>query len=466
MRFITSITLLFILTLSAKSQNNVNISKTQFKNIIEKTVVNRQKIKDLNDKNFNNYNKVAISDTKNFLVLDSLVLDLTAFLGTKSLFIFEYDARGNNLSSRDFTVSDVEGTVETAKALYKYDSNKNLIEIEYSYLDEEMGEWINDEKIQYIYINNQLSETIEFIDNGDSWVEDTKTEYIYNQDGTVAEELISNYYEEWNLNTKITHTYENDKLTMSEEFEQLNDTWELMTKIEYIYENELLVEESTLEYYEDQATETNTEIYEYDNQGRVTKHQTYTIWYDELELVTESNYKYDVNGNMIEEAQAGINEDGEFANTLKMSYTYDLTVDQDQLLLPYDDGDEFMSGSYSNMPIQFTMEIWYDLLNDWLDLGITGDFYFNEKTITLNVKDIKNSNINIYPNPVIETINVDLDYKTSTADFKLFDLNGKEVKSQNLMKNNQVNIETLLPGTYVYIITENGIPFSGKILKE
>jgi len=140
MRFITSITLLFILTLSAKSQNNVNISKTQFKNIIEKTVVNRQKIKDLNDKNFNNYNKVAISDTKNFLVLDSLVLDLTAFLGTKSLFIFEYDARGNNLSSRDFTVSDVEGTVETAKALYKYDSNKNLIEIEYSYLDEEMGE--------------------------------------------------------------------------------------------------------------------------------------------------------------------------------------------------------------------------------------------------------------------------------------------------------------------------------------
>jgi len=169
---------------------------------------------------------------------------------------------------------------------------------------------------------------------------------------------------------------------------------------------------------------------------------------------------------MIEEAQAGINEDGEFANTLKMSYSYDLTVDQDQLLLPYDDGDEFMSGSYSNMPIQFTMEIWYDLLNDWLDLGITGDFYFNEKTITLNVKDIKNSNINIYPNPVIETINVDLDYKTSTADFKLFDLNGKEVKSQNLMKNNQVNIETLLPGTYVYIITENGIPFSGKILKE
>lgn len=466
----TIVTIMFIALLSSNIfSKEFNLNKNKIKEAIERSAKNRLLIDKLNNKDFKLYSRLLSDETKEVQRMDSMIIDMTSITGSKSVGIFEYDNRGNNLSQIQYEVS-AEGSLETGKSLYKYDSYRNVIEYESSYYDEDMGETVNDEKIQYIYINNELSEKIEFYDYGDGWELDYKTEFIYNQDGTIAEELNYSYYDEWELFSKDVHTYMNGDLTLTESFNYEGDEWIISSKTEYIYDGGNLIEVSMSDYDGENYEENEVTEYEYDENDRVISVKNYIIleYEGDLTLFSESLYTYDAYGNVITEEQSGISDENtlEFSKILKINYTFDLSFTKDDLLMPEDDEDNLLGVNFQNMPKSMTMEIWFEMLNDWLDMGISGDFYFSQNTISLNVEDIRKSNISVYPNPVSEKIIVNLDATTNSADMKLYDMTGKEVASQNLMMRNELNIETLLPGVYVYIINENGIPFSGKIIKE
>ena len=89
---------------------------------------------------------------------------------------------------------------------------------------------------------------------------------------------------------------------------------------------------------------------------------------------------------------------------------------------------------------------------------------------TLNLTSLAVSNVNkaqvkVYPNPVVDVLNIEADSKVSTV--QVFDLTGKVVSSHalNAVKN-QVNLSKLTPGVYVVTIqTEKGIQ-SVKIVKK
>lgn len=84
---------------------------------------------------------------------------------------------------------------------------------------------------------------------------------------------------------------------------------------------------------------------------------------------------------------------------------------------------------------------------------------------SLAVFNVNKSQVKVYPNPVVDVLNIEADSKVNTV--QVFDLTGKVVSSHTLDSvKNQVNLSKLTPGVYVVNIqTEKGIQ-SVKIVKK
>lgn len=83
----------------------------------------------------------------------------------------------------------------------------------------------------------------------------------------------------------------------------------------------------------------------------------------------------------------------------------------------------------------------------------------------LAVSDVKRSEVKVYPNPVVDIVNIEAADKVKSV--QVYDLTGKVVASQTLNAvKNQVNLSKLTPGVYVVNIqTEKGTQ-SVKIVKK
>ena len=84
---------------------------------------------------------------------------------------------------------------------------------------------------------------------------------------------------------------------------------------------------------------------------------------------------------------------------------------------------------------------------------------------TLAVSDVRKDAVKVYPNPVIDVLNIDAADKVKSV--QVFDLTGKVVSSHTLNAvKNQINLNKLTPGVYVVtIVTEKGTQ-SVKIIKK
>jgi subtilisin family serine protease len=85
--------------------------------------------------------------------------------------------------------------------------------------------------------------------------------------------------------------------------------------------------------------------------------------------------------------------------------------------------------------------------------------------ITLSTTEIKLSNITIYPNPTSNIINVE----GLTSDFNIiiFDIQGRTVAKNILTpQNNQINLQSISPGTYLVKIFDNTSSITKKIIKK
>jgi len=90
------------------------------------------------------------------------------------------------------------------------------------------------------------------------------------------------------------------------------------------------------------------------------------------------------------------------------------------------------------------------------------------KTIPQNVINTKKQEINIYPNPCTESINI-IDYLTdSVTEIEVYDVNGRLVLHSDVSKNNgNINVLNLKSGLYFYSLTDktHTIFHRGKFLK-
>jgi len=81
------------------------------------------------------------------------------------------------------------------------------------------------------------------------------------------------------------------------------------------------------------------------------------------------------------------------------------------------------------------------------------------------VPQIPMGSIKLYPNPVVNDLNIDLPNDIQQAEFKLFDLQGRLLVTQNIGSDKNVDLEKLAGGIYLYQITTEKGTYQGKLIK-
>lgn len=80
-------------------------------------------------------------------------------------------------------------------------------------------------------------------------------------------------------------------------------------------------------------------------------------------------------------------------------------------------------------------------------------------------EDWSNSNIEIYPNPSVNSIRIQSEKEQSFV-FNLYDINGRMIKSEVVNKNNSIDVSNLISGIYIIEITLNSTKYYKKLIKE
>lgn len=103
-------------------------------------------------------------------------------------------------------------------------------------------------------------------------------------------------------------------------------------------------------------------------------------------------------------------------------------------------------------------------------------FYTVSKKFTLwdpnlNTEEISIADLNIYPNPTTNVLNVEFSTKdTGKTKFDIFDLNGRLIKTVSQENTNQVNqqinVESLQTGTYILVINTGKYTSTHKFIKK
>ncbi|MEX2595470.1 MAG: T9SS type A sorting domain-containing protein [Salibacteraceae bacterium] len=82
----------------------------------------------------------------------------------------------------------------------------------------------------------------------------------------------------------------------------------------------------------------------------------------------------------------------------------------------------------------------------------------------VGTNELYENGINIYPNPAVNTVNIELSERSSNASLRAYDLQGRQVFQQELTsKNNQINISDLPSGVYAMVIELNSKIFRTNI---
>jgi hypothetical protein len=103
----------------------------------------------------------------------------------------------------------------------------------------------------------------------------------------------------------------------------------------------------------------------------------------------------------------------------------------------------------------------YAATDVWQDFILTGVDNCN----TIDVESINKEQTYIYPNPVVNVINIEIP-QGSLGNFELYDLHGRKLFSKSIDGNISISTDWLKKGMYIYYLTINELRTVGKIIKE
>jgi hypothetical protein len=82
-------------------------------------------------------------------------------------------------------------------------------------------------------------------------------------------------------------------------------------------------------------------------------------------------------------------------------------------------------------------------------------------------EDVDETQLNIYPTPAVQIVQVEIQSNNQILPFKVLDLTGRIVQQGVFSSgSNQLNVENLIPGVFVLEINDNGNSISRKIIKQ
>jgi len=401
--------------------------------------------------------------------LDSIIFDYSdASFGKE---IHTYDSHGNCISSIEY--SKASGATiwnNDYKTEKSYDIFGNIIQsINYSWLNTE-NRWRASVKYKYIYDGQGMGiSKMLYIWNDDiqEWNLVWKEYQKFDLSGNIESVFYYNWQsdaKEWVKNIKYTYTYNAmNLLTSISKYSWLNEsnTWEQVGDRynNYSADNKLI--NSIYSIWNDNiATKQDKTDYTYDENGNKGLIISYTWsvetnqWIEE----TKNEFTYDDLGNTNQFIAYNWSADSTWIIEGKFELLCSNDIMIDEVLWPYEEDDMFQIIS---MPISFSLQ---SLDNDeWVD-DSEGVLYYSE--FEYDYIDEKDSNdAQIFPNPAINIMSVQFPDTYKEADFQLYDLQGRMIMKREIQNKENINIENLLSGVYIYSISFDGKTERGKLIK-
>lgn len=354
--------------------------------------------------------------------LDGRKLILTLLSDTLPSEMIEllYDAQSNTYkNSKIYTIS--------------YNSYNLPAELHENVYDNNTGQWVFFIRyfIQY-YANHQKYQVLQQVWQNNQWFNQKKTTYYYNALSLLEEERIEQWDQQlqtWLYDTKVLYTYTQTNNVATESGYVWNGTaW----RPDYRHE------------------------YEYDGSGHVTQLTVYTN--DAVNFVPFSRniYQYDSQGRLIDIIEQSWNGSA-FLNTHRTNYIYNYDFLTAEVYY-------YWSQTYTSWLWAYKTEYNYDLMHGvlmsrefytydtnnsvWVPIDKTQYFYSDIDVTRLN--ELKDINIEIYPNPVVRDLYIFVDDPIKYQKLVITNLHGQVVYSTNeIHKKQRVDISALQQGIYV-----------------
>ena len=348
--------------------------------------------------------------------------------------------------------------VETYKDEYSYDNKGNQTMNAYYYWDYTNSSWIGGYKTECEYGNNR-NETmrIYYSWNNSTWIESHKEESVYDQHDNRTLYVEYNWNAgQWEINnadsTTYIYSYDAENRPIQAIVMKEGDTTSI-----FVYEYPSSWTDRTL-YMRNNGTweEVHKYEYEYDINGNLILEANYFWNNNKWIAFYKFEFGYDNNGNKIMNASyARDNTNNKWIGLDKEEYIVDeSTTVQCCLVIPnrrYED--VYFEYPFDVMIQEYRTYSWDTTENDWV-YNKTSTYYYSETTVSVRELSNATGDIKVYPNPVQHNLYIDSPEKIEQI--SIYDINGKMLQ-QTFNPNQSVETGNLANGIYfVKIKTATG----------
>jgi len=311
-------------------------------------------------------------------------------------------------------------------------------------VNEEWNGFIN-ETYQYDEANRiQESTKYAWKNSLENWIVTSITKYSYNNDNSLKKD--STYYwmtepEDWSIQSKNEYTYIHGGLIhhiYRSEYNTASESWDFTEDIWYLYDNIRWDLHSITVFvsHEDEWMRKEMEGMSYN----------------------DNNYLY--GSGKVEWNLTG--EKPELTSMTKNYYDYNFNTEIEDIVLP-----SYLTNTY---PLFFHHQVEGHRLyqrdleaNNWNQYRSINYYYSNVDKATI-INNTQTNSFNLYPNPANDFVYVSFVEISQSVQFELFNSMGAKIMSVSVSANDQVDVSSITPGLYLYVIQQGNKKETGKII--
>ena len=235
---------------------------------------------------------------------------------------------------------------------------------------------------------------------------------------------------------------------------------------------------------------TNMNEFSYDTLGRLSEEKFYNIptTFGEFGLTSVKTFNYDSISNVVFEMldptnpdsrtsffEHTINDAGDLISTLGQTnlttFVYDFETTIPNLIVPPRTSPLPSYLDFYERPSRLLRREIRPIDADGnigLAQNIATYFWSQRDIIDTSVSDFSAINIEVYPNPAQDFINLQIEDLDTGYNIEVYDLLGRKqlLKDDILNHGQQINVSSLIPGTYFFTLQKEGlISYSGRFVK-
>jgi hypothetical protein len=360
------------------------------------------------------------------------------------------------------------------KVQFHYDAGGNDTLIVVLLLNAETSEWMTMFKSSMTYDSgNHLLTAIDYEPDEVTgvWMPVGKTGFTYDSEGRIQSEGWYNWWlstNDWLQVQRWDYTYNTEGNLIScveVSWSIRSQTWGRENSDDYVYDSKGNRIEYLQSLWNDSANifvVYNKEVYSYDVSDRLIltsskELNSSNVW----EEFYRSEQSYDEHGDLFQGFRYSAKDTaGNWSVIYKSDYTFNTQFSYSDLFIP---SNFFGEDGYIHMPMAIVASNWDDSLKLWNPKY--RDRYSYSGWSGNSVQDAQLSGMRIYPNPVVGVLFVETDNASDPSIFELLDMQGRKVISESLTGlQNQISVNGLPGGIYIYRVTQQGEIKNGRLV--